>query len=246
MEEGRAASHFLPDSGNIDQKQLTCWFIQNSKHNQSMELIILIYLKSLKYFEYFLPRNIHTFLFIVQQSYYKICTVLRPFFSKRCWDLWCCKAVSPAAHLGAVSGHSPQGACLLCQWVWSLLEAIMWVVKQIRSQCWESLGGNQQFKAWAGSNTCSGQMCHLAQLKFGPGPTVLAEDALVLCFLLPCPMGGYCWLNQTAERHSQKWFWQPRQDPAVFALWKACLILSQVKTTHTCTWWQRHRTKSII
>lgn len=45
-----------------------------------MELIILIYLKSLKYFEYFLPKNIHTFLFIDQQSYYKIYTVLKPFF----------------------------------------------------------------------------------------------------------------------------------------------------------------------
>lgn len=201
MEEGRAASHFLPDSRNIDLKKLTCWFLQNNKHNQSMELMILMHLKSLKIWNTFFQET-YSFLFTGQLSFCKICAVLKPFSFKRCWDLWCHKAVSPAAHLGAASGHSPQWTCLLCQWEWSLSEAIRWMIKQIRSTHWESLCGNQQLKAWFGSSTCSGQIYHLAQLKFGPVSSVLAEDALVLWVFLPSPMGGYSWLNQTAERHS--------------------------------------------
>lgn len=55
--------------------------------------------------------------------------------------------------------------------------------------------------------------------KSGPVPSVLAEDTIVVCFLLPCPTGGYWSSNRPAEMSSHKWFCQARQDPSGFAVW---------------------------
>lgn len=113
MEKGRAASHFLSDSRNIDQKELTCCFLQNNKHNQSMELIKKF--EILQDLEYFLPRNICTFLFTDQLSFYKICAVLKPFLFKRSVESQSCfPSCSPGSFLclsGRACCASGSGCC---------------------------------------------------------------------------------------------------------------------------------------
>lgn len=104
------------------------------------------------------------------------------FLFRRCWVLWCHKNVSPAAHLGAISDRSLCAAGSDCCWK----PPDEWMIKQIRSTCWESLGGDQQFKAWLGSSTFSGQMCRLAQLKFGP--VFFCVSRRCVCAVFHCPL----------------------------------------------------------
>lgn len=124
MEEGRAASHFLPDSRNIDQKQLTCWFLQNNKHNQSMEIIILIHLKSLKILNTFFqktdaPSSLKTngvstkYMLFWSLSFQEM---LSSVVSQKCFS-----SCSPGSYLWPFP---------LCCWKWLLLETTRWMNDQ--------------------------------------------------------------------------------------------------------------------